>query len=78
MPQLRGNEPILGLNTNLLKLEQVEWYKDIIFYLKNLSCPRHLVGHKKRALRLKSSKYVLTRDGLGLSLDVWMRSSQRN
>jgi hypothetical protein len=23
------------------------------------------VGHKKRALRLKSSKYVLTRDGLG-------------
>jgi hypothetical protein len=23
------------------------------------------VGHKKRALRLKSAKYVLTRDGLG-------------
>jgi hypothetical protein len=50
---------------NLLKLEQVEWYADIIFYLKNLTCPSHLVGHKKRALRLKSSKYVLTRDGLG-------------
>jgi hypothetical protein len=52
-------------HANLLKLEQVEWYKDIIFYLKNLTCPSHLVGHKKRALRLKSSKYVLTRDGLG-------------
>jgi hypothetical protein len=48
-----------------LKLEQVEWYADIIFYLKNLTCPSHLVGHKKRALRLKSSRYVLTRDGLG-------------
>jgi hypothetical protein len=50
---------------NLLKLEQVEWYTDIIFYLKNLTCPSHLIGHKKRALRLKSAKYVLTRDGLG-------------
>jgi hypothetical protein len=49
---------------NLLKLEQVEWYTNIIFYLKNLTCPSHLVGHKKRALRLKYSKYVLTRDGL--------------
>jgi ribonuclease HI len=50
---------------NLQKLEQVEWYTDIIFYLKNLTCPSHLVGHKKRALRLKAAKYVLTRDGLG-------------
>jgi hypothetical protein len=50
---------------NLQKLEQVEWYTDIIYYLKNLTCPSHLVGHKKRALRLKSAKYVLTRDGLG-------------
>jgi hypothetical protein len=50
---------------NLLKLEQVDWYTDIIFYLKNLTCPRHLVGHKKMALRLKYSKYVLTGDGLG-------------
>jgi hypothetical protein len=49
---------------NLLNLEQVEWYAYIIFYLKNITCPSHLVGHKKRALRLKSSKYVLTRDGL--------------
>jgi hypothetical protein len=49
---------------NLLKLEQVDWYTYIIFYLKNLTCARHLVGHKKRALRLKSSKFVLTRDGL--------------
>jgi transposase InsO family protein len=69
-----GNEKALGMicqndnqefPPNLLKLEQVEWYADIIFYLKNLTCPSHLVGHKKRALRLKSSKYVLTRDGLG-------------
>jgi hypothetical protein len=51
--------------SNLLNLEQVEWYTDTIFYLKNLTCPSHLVGHKKRGLRLKSSKYVLTRHGLG-------------
>ena len=49
----------------LLKLEQVEWYSDIIFYLKNLTCPSHLVGHKRRALRLKASKYILIKDGLG-------------
>jgi hypothetical protein len=48
---------------NLLKLEQVEWYTDIIFYLKNLTCPSHLVGHKKRALRLKAAKYVLLEMG---------------
>jgi hypothetical protein len=30
---------------NLLKLVQVDWYTDIIFYLKNLTCPSHLVGH---------------------------------
>jgi hypothetical protein len=69
-----SNERVLGMvcqinneeyPPNLLKLEQVEWYTDIIFYLKNLTCPSHLVGHKKRALRLKAAKYVLTRDGLG-------------
>jgi hypothetical protein len=65
---IEGHEKALGMvcqidneefPPNLLKLEQVEWYTDIIFYLKNLTCPSHLVGHKKRALRLKSSKYVL-------------------
>jgi hypothetical protein len=76
----KGNEKALGmvcqidneeLPPNLLKLEQVGWYTDISFYLKNLTCPSHLVGHKKRSLRFKSSKYVLTRDGLGWNnLDV--------
>jgi hypothetical protein len=55
----------LELPLNLLKLEQVGWYTNIIFYLKNLTCPSHLVGHKKRSLRLTYSKYVLTRYGLG-------------
>jgi hypothetical protein len=71
---IEGNERALGMicennnqefSPNLLKLEQVEWYAHIIFYLKNLTCPSHLVSHKKRALSLKSSKYVLTREGLG-------------
>ena len=50
---------------DVLKLEQVEWYSDIIFYLKNLKCPSHLIGHKRRALRIKASKYVIIKDGLG-------------
>ena len=50
---------------DVLKLEQVEWYPDIIFYLKNLTCPSHLIGHKRRALRLKASKYVIIKYGLG-------------
>lgn len=49
---------------NLLRLEQVDWDSDIIFYLKNLTCPGHLIGHKRRALRLKASKYVIIKDGL--------------
>ena len=74
-----GNEKALGLvdenmvceidvpesSPDLLKLEQVEWYSNIIFYLKNLTCPSHLVGHKRRALRLKASNYILIKDGLG-------------
>jgi len=68
-----GNEKDLGMicqnnvskyAQNILRLEQVKWYAVIIFYLRNLTCPSHLVGHKKRVLRLKSSKYVLTKDGL--------------
>ena len=45
--------------------EEHEWYRDIMFYLKKLSCPDHLVDHQRRALKLKASKYVLTEDGLG-------------
>jgi len=57
-----GNERDLGMisqnnvpkySPNILSLEQVEWYANINFYLKNLTCPTHIVGHKKRALMLK-------------------------
>jgi hypothetical protein len=46
-------------------LEHDDWYSDIVYYLKNLSCPDHLVDHKRRDLRLKSMKYCLIEDGLG-------------
>ena len=49
---------------DVLKLKHVEWYSNIIFYLKNLTCPSHLIGHKRRALRLKASKYVIIKYGL--------------
>lgn len=48
----------------LQRLSQLEWYKDIIYYLQNLSCPNHLVGHKRRALRLRETKCIM-KDGLG-------------
>jgi hypothetical protein len=47
------------------ELEHDEWYSDIIYYQKNLTCPNHLVDYKRRALRLESMKYCLTQDGLG-------------
>lgn len=62
-----GNEILLGMDvkgnlemiyTMLDKLEWHELYADIIYYLKNLTCPDHLVNYKRRALRLKASKLV--------------------
>ena len=44
---------------------EMEWYKDIIYYLKNLIYLNYLVDHQRRALRLKAPKYVLSQDGLG-------------
>jgi hypothetical protein len=53
------------INVVISEIEDDEWYSDIIYYLKNLTCPDHLVDHKRRALRLKDMKYCLTQDGLG-------------
>jgi hypothetical protein len=55
----------LALSPELQRLEQHEWYVDIIFFLSNLTCPSHLIGHKRRALRLKAAKYCIIQDGLG-------------
>ena len=40
-----------ALSPKLQKLEQHEWYDDIIFFLSNLTCPSHLLGHKRTVLR---------------------------
>jgi hypothetical protein len=53
------------INVVVSELEHDEWYSDIIYYLKNLSCPDHLVDYKRRALRLKAMKHFLTKNGLG-------------
>jgi hypothetical protein len=47
------------------EIENDEWYSDIIYYLKNIILPDHLVDHKRRSLRLKDMKYCLTQYGLG-------------
>jgi hypothetical protein len=47
------------------EIENNEWYSDIIYYFKNLTCPNHLVEHKRRSHRLKAMKYCLTKEGLG-------------
>jgi hypothetical protein len=54
-----------ALSPELQRLEQHEWYADLIFFLTNLTCPSHLIGHKRRALRLKAAKYCIIQDGLG-------------
>jgi hypothetical protein len=54
-----------ALSSELQKLEHHEWYVDMIFFLSNLTCPSHLIGHKRRALRLKAAKYCIIQDGLG-------------
>jgi hypothetical protein len=53
------------INVIVSELEHDEWYSDIIYYLKNLSCPDHIIDYKRRALRLKDMKYCLTKNGLG-------------
>ena len=71
-----GNEKVLGLvnqisqtgqamSSELRKLEEHESYSDIIYFLQNLTCPNHLVNQKRRALKLKASKYCIIQDGLG-------------
>ena len=50
----QNEEP--NYSPSLQKLEQVECYADILFYLKHGTCPNHLVGHWRRSLRLKASK----------------------
>jgi hypothetical protein len=53
-----------ALSSELQKLEQHQWYADIVFFLSNLTCPSHWIGHKKIALRLKAAKYCIIQDGL--------------
>jgi hypothetical protein len=59
--QMGENEQV---NVIVSELEHDEWYANIIYYLKNLSCPDHLIDHKKRALKLKAMKCCLTPDGI--------------
>ena len=72
----RGNEQVLdlvcqnnqtspSLSPELQKLERHQWYADIIYFLSNLTCPSHLIGHKRRDLRLKATKTCVIQDGLG-------------
>ena len=68
---MEGNKKALVLkdvnhvNVVLNEIESHECYANIIYYLKNLSCLDHLVDHKRRALRLKATRYCLTRHSLG-------------
>ena len=61
----QNNNPEQSVSDELQRLEQHPWYSEIIFFLRNLTCLDHLLGHKRRALRLKATKYCSTNDGLG-------------
>jgi hypothetical protein len=39
----------------LEELENQYWYVDIVYYIKNLTSPNHLIDHKIRELILKAS-----------------------
>jgi hypothetical protein len=71
---IEGNERILGVEGEgdsdmvyavLDDLEHHHWYSNIVYYLKNLTCPNGLANHQRRALRLKASQYCMTQGGLG-------------
>ena len=73
---IEGNKQALGMicqtvhhphpvQQSFKRFQQQKWYSDIVFYLLNLTCHEHLVGHKRRSLRLQATKYCLTQDGLG-------------
>ena len=61
----QNSDPEQSVSDKLQILEQYPWYTNIIFFLCNLTCRDHLLGHKRRELRLKATKYCLTKDGLG-------------
>jgi hypothetical protein len=61
----QNNQTRPALSSKLQKLEQHQWYLDIIYFLSNLTCPSHLIGHKRRDLRLKAAKYCIIQDDLG-------------
>jgi hypothetical protein len=67
----KGNEEAIKageidqINVTSHELEKDEWYVDVIYYLKNLTCLDHLPDYKRRDLRLKSTRYFLTEEGLG-------------
>ena len=53
---------------------QSQWYRDIVYFLQNLTCPPEMEKSKKRALKLKAIKYCIIgqelywKDSLGLLL----------
>ena len=71
-----GNEQALGMvcqssslaSTNFTEiqhLQQHQLYLCIIFYVLNLTYSDHLIRHKRRSLRLQTTKYCLKKKGLG-------------
>ena len=61
----KGNQKAFDLGQNdracviRSDLENDDWYIDIVYFLKNLSFPPHLVDDKRRDLRFKSMKFYL-------------------
>jgi hypothetical protein len=52
------------IDSKILPIVEHPWYKNIVYYLKNQSCPYSLDTHQKRILCLESSIYVILGDFL--------------
>jgi hypothetical protein len=61
----QNNQTRPTLSSKLHRLEQHLWYSDIIYFISSLTCPSHLIGHKRRDLRLKETMYCIIKDNLG-------------
>ena len=51
----QNSDPTQSVSDELQRLEQHPWYTDIIFFLRNLTCPDHLLGHTEKSIKVKSN-----------------------
>jgi hypothetical protein len=52
------------VNSLFSSLENCDWYDDLVFYFKNLSCPPNFNKMQRRSLQLRDVNYFFVQGGL--------------